>query len=203
MKTPKELLIPINAHAFAIEKARTFNKVARTISASAGETISDAEMLTYRVNASFAIELYLKTLMISARGGRVTKGHSLRQLYAGFPDFLRDCIEHHYATQQPVGGWRLTMRALTFRATPPAAPQPTPRPKYSTFAELVETLNNAFESSRYFYEHLNEKDWQVYDYAPGPVETAMSALDATYEFHRNGGFQRKDGIQGSADADAA
>jgi hypothetical protein len=191
MRPPKEILVPIAAHAFAIEKARTFCKVARTMSASIGSDMTDAEMLTYRVNASFAIELYLKTLMVSARSGRVTRGHSLMQLYAGFPAFLKDCIEHHYIAQRPDSGWQITMRALTFRSSPPPRPNDSPEPKYSSFQQLVTTLNSAFESSRYFYEHLNDSDWQIYDYSPGPLEAAMSALDATYEFHRTGGFVPK------------
>jgi hypothetical protein len=191
MKSPKEILVPIAAHAFAIEKARTFCKVARTMSTSIGRDMTDPEMLTYRVNASFAIELYLKTLMVSARGGRVTRGHSLMQLYAGFPAFLKDCIEHHYITQRPEAGWQITMRALTFRSSPPPVPSSSHAPQYASFQQLVATLNNAFECSRYFYERVNDSDWQIYDYAPGPIEAAMTALDATYEFHRTGGFAPK------------
>ena len=191
MKPPKEVVVPIAAHAFAIEKARTFYKVARTISTSSGIDMTDAEMLTYRVNPSFATELYLKTLVVSARGRRVTKGHSLMQLYAGYPKFLKDCIEHRYLAQRPEAGWQITMRALTFRDSPPPVPSESPAPQYASFQQLVATLNNAFEGSRYFYEHLNDKDLQICDYSPGPVEAAMTALDATYEFHRAGGFAGK------------
>ena len=192
MKTSTEVLLPIGAHPLAIDQARSLASIARSAAASLSVTSrSHGDVLAYLVNAGIAVELHLKAIMIVARGGRVTKGHNLSALYDEFPDFLKDFIEWQYKQLMPPPGWDVVLTALTFRAQQPPTPGPTPRPRYQTFAEAIDSSSRIFERSRYFFERVNDQDWEIFSYAPGALDAVTVSLDRAYVHFLAGDFDPK------------
>ena len=163
-------------------------RVARLTAAASSDSAHPGELLSYLVTAGLAIELYLKALMISARGGRVTTGHHLEVLFSQYPPFLKQFLEERYASLRPAAGWSIKMTALTFRASQPSPPGPSPVPQFGTFELAIQTTNDAFVRARYLFEKVNDSDWTIFEYAPGPLEAVMNSLDAAYEHHLAGGF---------------
>jgi len=201
MKPPSEVLVPISAHPIAMAQARAMARVARlTAAAASGEGDHLGEQLAYLVTAGLAIELYLKTLMISARGGRVRRGHDLAFLYSQYPAFLKKFLERKYSALQPTGGWPIKEMALMSSGSRPEPPRPSPTPQYGTFELAIQTTNDAFVRARYFFEGVNDSDWSIFEYAPGPLNAVMAALDAAYEHHSSGGFARDSSTSSAPDA---
>lgn len=194
-KTSDEVFVPVDIHPLAISQARGFANLARSISVRFQDEGNHGELLAYLVNAGLSIELYLKALMISARSGRVTKGHDLDQLYRNFPEFLRDFLEFTYTSRCPAEGWEFSMHALKFSATQPQAPAEILRPQFETFASTLHATKDTFINARYFFEKVNATGWSIFAYAPVPLDAAMMALDEAYEHLLAGSFaERKDMI---------
>ena len=183
-----EIFVPIDIHPLAISQARAFANISRSLAMGINDEGNPGELLAYLVNAGLSIELYLKALMIAAHTGRVTKGHDLHQLYQGFPNFLRDFIEFTFLSQRPTEGWSIKMCAVKFSDRPPHGPGSRPRPAFETFAATLSTTKDAFVRARYFFERVNCDDWSVFEYAPGPLDSAMLALDAAYQHLLAGSF---------------
>lgn len=183
-----EVFVPVEIHPLAIAQARAFASLSRSIHLGTQDNANHGELLAYLVNASLSIELYLKALMIVARGGQVTKGHDLGKLYEEFPNFLRDFLEFTYTSRRPAEGWALTMHALRFSQSQPQMPQAHAMPQFNTFADALRTTKDAFVQARYFFEKVTTVDWATFAYAPVPLDAAMLALDAAYEHILAGSF---------------
>ena len=183
--------LPTEIHPLAISQARAFANLARSLAAAIADGGDDGERLAYQVNAGLSIELYLKALMIGGRGGLVTTGHHLDKLYETLPSFLKEFLEATYSSLQPADGWKVSLKAFKFGTTPAAqrGPGTTPRPKFNSFAASMETWSNAFVQARYFFEKVNSDDWAIFEYAPGPLDAAMQALDLAYQHLLAGSFQ--------------
>jgi hypothetical protein len=183
-----DVLVPVEIHPLAIAQARAFANLSRSIHLGTQGNGNHGELLAYLVNASLSIELYLKALMIVARGGHVTKGHDLDRLYSEFPAPFRDFLEFTYSSRRPAEGWSFTMHALKFSEAQPQVPEAHPRPQFRTFADALRTAKDAFVHARYFFEKVTTADWAVFAYSPVPLDAAMLALDATYEHVLAGSF---------------
>jgi len=70
------------------EKAIELGIEARKLNENSHTAI--AKRMLCNVLSGLSIELYLKTFMISGRSGLVNRGHSLKDLYLEFPDFLKN-----------------------------------------------------------------------------------------------------------------
>jgi hypothetical protein len=189
-KDKGEIQLRPEIHPLAYSQARAFANLARALAQGMDDSFNDGERLAYQVNAGLSIELYLKALMIAARGGRVTKGHNLAELYRDFPPFLTEFLEFTYSSRTPVGGWTIPLKAFRFSAspTPPEGPDVSLAPQFGTFAAAMRTSNNAFVRARYFFEQVTDNNWAIFEYAPGPLDAAMHALDAAYQHLLAGSF---------------
>jgi hypothetical protein len=191
MKRPTEVVIPVGAHELAVAEARAFASLARSISPN---VLSDkskcGDALAYLANAGLSAELYLKTLMIAGRGGRITTGHDLWCLYNELPEFLTKFMAWQYEQLSPQGGWPIVLTALTFRGHSPTPPESTPVPKLATFSEAIQSNSRIFEHSRYFFERVTNNDWAIFAVSRSSIDAMLVTLDRTYEHFKAGDFNQ-------------
>lgn len=128
-------------------------------------------------NLSFAIELYLKALLIHSKLP-VPKTHDLSILYDKLPDNLKKLIEDTYDIC-----WRkewLGRRAtITLAKGPPQIPPWDDNSKRSTsLSDLLKRSKDLFESWRYIFEYSKSVNQchELHEFEYGLLRTAAEAL---------------------------
>lgn len=182
-KKTREVMVTISSHQIARSEARAIAEQANALGATiAGppENLAPGKVAAFLTLAGLAIELYLKSFMVAARGGRVTTGHDLQALYAEFPQFLKASFEHEYAKRLPPNS---TYRLVAIRPSPTPPPKPTNEAagyKFATFQDAVDSLAVCFVAFRYFFEGVAPGTWRVAPFPQPAVSAALAALESTY-----------------------
>ena len=184
------------ARVIAQAEARAFAELTvslgKKISATKGVS-SVGDRIAFLVIGALAIELYFKSFMISARGGRVIEGHELAVLYSNFPPFLKRCFEAEYSRRNAGA----TVEVVAVRASKEAPQRPSgdgPPYCFATFQDTVESLSKSFTAFRYLYESVGEKNWTHIPFPRQSVIAAIDTIESTYAELEGGELRGKAGL---------
>ena len=135
------------------------------------------DLVACATNLAFAIELYLKALLIHF-GLSVPQIHDLYDLYSEIPSQAKALIENTYESS-----WRkewLGRRAsITLAKGPPRIPNRDDSSKRSrTLSDLLNRSRGLFESWRYVFEsrNVNPSDHEFQEFEYGLLRTAAEAM---------------------------
>ncbi|HIF9448718.1 hypothetical protein [Photobacterium damselae] len=188
-----EVIINSGLHKIASAQAIALANQAKNIHLNIGDDPQVHDVLAFLVTAGLSIELYFKALMIVGRSGRVTKGHQLKKLYDEFPDFLKESLLKEYQTQQADIELPIQVFALIQRSEQPSSPDSQKTfSNFNTFDTAIESINNIFTRSRYFFEEVNQSDYSYIEYPVGQIKAVIFALDATYNAFLANAFMNKE-----------
>jgi len=189
----KHKFIDVGLHPLAFSQARSHAKIARLAYEQIKSAEDVADCLSYLVSASFAIELYFKSLMIAGRNGQVAQSHDLTVLYNEFPDSLRKGMNSAFDNARPIQFAPIQVIGLIQSETPPDSPKESVfDTSYVDFQSTIQSLSDSFVRARYFFDEIGHDVYSCFDIPVEPIEAVFSALDATYtgflagEFKGNG-----------------
>ena len=187
---PKHKFIDVGLHPLAISQARSHAKIARLAYKQLESAEDVAGCLSYLVNASFAIELYFKSLMIAGRNGQVAQSHDLTVLYDEFPEFLRRRMNTAFNNARPSKYVPIQVLGLIQSESPPDSPNESALgATYEDFQSAIHSLSNSFVRARYFFDEIGREDYSCFDVPVEPIEAVFSALDDTYNRFLAGEFE--------------
>lgn len=139
------------------------------------------DLVACATNLAFAIELYLKALLILL-DLKVPQVHNLRDLYDRIPQPVRTLIESVYDTAWPDQVHQLRGRvAITLAKGPPEKPQWDDYSKERlALPDLLARSKNLFQSWRYIFEFRQPKDssYQFHQLEYGLLWCAAEAIKA-------------------------
>jgi len=77
----------------------------------------------------------------------------------------------------------MTVAVLLASADAPRNPTSSSQLAYETFWDTMLSLSKVFTRARYLFEELKTEDWVFIELSRMGIYRAITALDATYEFH--------------------
>jgi HEPN domain-containing protein len=140
-----------------------------------------SDVIACATNLTFAIELFLKALLIQL-GLPVPISHDLLKLYNKIPKTVRTIIEDVYNTKFPEQLHRLRKHSITLAIGPKEKFQEEPQwgdYKASTLLpKLLERSRNLFQSWRYYFEFRQPEDsyYQFHEFEYGLLWCAAEAI---------------------------
>ncbi len=169
------------AEAFQRLSEPIINRIARDVTEGSYRSAPPeiGELVASAVNLSFALELYLKSLL--AQLGEHARGHNLRKLYDALPSDVRGQIRERYdATWQ--SEWNGRHVSVTLAKGPPDPPvweDYSDKPK--DIAALLERSCDCFQSWRYVFEWTEPPGtrYQRHEFEYGLLLSACIAVRAT------------------------
>ncbi len=177
-------------HKLAIAQARAHDSIAKDLSRRLTKVSAAPEYLAYLVNASFALELSFKALMIAGRNGEVTRTHELGALYREFPAFLQADMCKRYEAQLKKVDDSILVIALKQSAVPPEKPtRERFDSDYRAFDKAIASVGNCFVRARYFLEEIGSEDYAYIEVPTGPITAMQQAIYETYASYLGGAFK--------------
>ena len=137
------------------------------------------DVVACAVNLAFALELYIKTLLVQLQLG-VPKDHDLRKLYDALPQEVRADIEETYHTAWQ-SKWRGKRAAITIAKGARDAPTWTDyRGESKDLPALLERSRDVFHTWRYIFEFTQPEDgaYQFHQFEYGLLLCACNSLRA-------------------------
>jgi CheY-like chemotaxis protein len=140
-----------------------------------------ADIVACAANLAFAIELYLKALLILL-DLEVPQVHNLRVLYDKIPQKVRELVESVYDT-----AWPDQARQLHGRVSITLAKGPLSKPQWDDYIkksfalpDLLSRSKNIFQSWRYIFEFRqpNDSSYQFHQFEYGLLWCAAEAIKA-------------------------
>jgi len=138
------------------------------------------DLVVCATNLAFAIELYLKALLILL-DLEVPKEHDLRLLYDKIPQPVRKLIESIYDTALPEQVHQLHGRvSVTLAKGPLEKPQWDDSPKSLALPDLLARSKSLFQSWRYIFEFRQPhgSSYQFHQFEYGPLWCAAEVIKA-------------------------
>lgn len=152
--------------------------LAETTGGSPGAPGGLGDLAACAVNLVFALELYLKTLLVQ-HAIPVPWGHDLRPLYDALPEGVKPGINETYAAC--LAQWYGRRASVTIAKGPPEEPvwsdyRPTPK----DLPSLLSRSHGLFEAWRYVYEFTPEQGgrYQSVEFEYGLLLCACEAVKA-------------------------
>lgn len=175
-----------NSHSLAARQARAHANLARGLIAEldAADNLGLPEVLALLVNASFAIELYFKALVLMANNGTFKEGHRLAEILNDLP---RDVL---VSLSKGYNAYFLnnSVTAYTFASTLGDCDQPpsdgVPEFSIATFSDAIASVSNVFVEARYFFEAQSEDGFSFIWYPRGSLIAIMDLLEKEYSDRR-------------------
>jgi hypothetical protein len=187
-KQNKTIQLNQGLHQVAIAQARSLANQANDAQIKMGKNHQLHDVLTFLVLTGLSMELYFKAIMLVARGGKVTKGHELSQLYNEFPVFLKTSLNQIYAKEAKAISLPITVIAIAQRAEKPNTPEQNGLNKnFESFDSAIDSVSNSFTRARYFFEEVSH-DYTYIEFPVGQISALISALDQTYDRYLQGDF---------------
>jgi hypothetical protein len=148
------------------------------------------DLVACATNLGFAIELYLKALLIQL-DLPVPQDHNLRVLYDRIPQPVRTIIEDVYNTKWPEQASQLCGRvSITLAKGPMENPRWDNYKVSPALPDLLARSKNLFQSWRYIYEFTQPEDspYQFHQFEYGLLWCAAEAIrvEVTIRLHRTG-----------------
>ena len=185
-----EVLMDAGLHTLAVMQARSLAEQARRLNDDKGNKAQVHDILTFLVLSGLSIELYFKAIMLAGRGGRVTKGHELKKLYAQLPGFLKKSLSENFLFHQEDIKMDIPVIGIIQSADLPETPNKEKLDnKYICFESSIESVSNIFTRARYFFEEVNKKDYSYVEYPFGQIKALLAALEKTYNSLLNNEFK--------------
>jgi HEPN domain-containing protein len=142
-------------------------------------------------NLAFAIELYIKGILIASKIEAPTgrDGHNLGKLYAAIPKHFKDVIERSYEDTRKKD-WNGRYPSITVALRP----EPANLPKWDDIRSqslglgpLLDRSSDIFSSWRYIYEFKNpgEGGWKSHHFEYGLLLSACRAMQDTIKSLQN------------------
>jgi HEPN domain-containing protein len=167
--------------------AEAFQRVAERLIGRIGELKEGTQdpcsglgdVVACAVNLAFALELYLKTLLVQLQL-EVPQRHDLRNLYDALPQEVKDNIEKAYDTAWR-SQWYGKRAAITIAKGPRDEPTWTDyRNEAKDMGALLERSNDVFLAFRYIYEFTEPEDdaYQFHQFEYGLLLSACHSLRA-------------------------
>jgi hypothetical protein len=131
------------------------------------------------VNLVFALELYLKTLLVQS-ATPVPWGHDLRPLYDALPQRVKPGINETYAAC--LAQWYGKRSSVTIAKGPPEEPTwSDSHARLDDLPSLLDRSNGLFEAWRYVYEFSPQQGdlYQQHEFEYGPLLCACEAVKAS------------------------
>lgn len=197
-KQRQPIMVSPTVYTIALDEARALRAQAQATHSrlSAGGRGSDGTaelgaMLAALVTIGLSLEFYLKAFMAIARGGHVTAGHNLGQLYGEFPPFLKVALEERYARLIPREQWVIRVIGLRMSPVQPQVPDDNAANghRYGGFEDAIRSLANSFTRARYFYEEVSDRGWSVFEYAIEPGLYLADVIDGVFKDWQAGAFK--------------
>lgn len=187
-KKNKTIQLNQGLHVVAIDQARSLANQANDAPKKIGNNHQLHDVLTFLVLAGLSMELYFKAIMLAGRGGKVTKGHELKQLYSDFPDFLKDSLNKIYTNNKKAISLPITVIAIAQHGKQPLLPEKYELGKsFDSFESSIKSVSNIFTRARYFFEEINH-DYSYIEFPVGQINALINALDKTYNSYLQGDF---------------
>ena len=146
---------------------------------------SMGDVATAATNLAFAIELYIKGILIASKIEAPTgrDGHNLGKLYAAMPNHFKDLLERSYEETRKKD-WNGRYPSITVALRPEPANLPTwddIRSQSLGLGPLLDGSWDIFSSWRYIYEFKNsgEGGWKSHRFEYGLLLSACHAMRDT------------------------
>ncbi|MBM3118309.1 MAG: HEPN domain-containing protein [Chloroflexi bacterium] len=135
------------------------------------------DLVACATNLGFAIELYLKALLIQL-DLRVPQTHDLRTLYDKIPQPVRTVIQDVYGTKWPEQLRFLPYHRVTLATGPLKEPQWDVYKVSPSLPDLLARSKDIFQSWRYVFEYSQPEDspYQFYHFEYGLLWCAAEAI---------------------------
>ena len=152
---------------------------------------SMGDVATAATNLAFAIELYIKGILIASKIEAPTgrDGHNLGKLYAAMPNHFKDLLERSYEETRKKD-WNGRYPSITVALRPEPANLPTwddIRSQSLGLGPLLDGSWDIFSSWRYIYEFKNpgEGGWKSHRFEYGLLLSACHAMRDTIKSLQN------------------
>ncbi len=160
--------------------AETFISSITSIPEDLTSTMSQqmAALVACATNLSFAVELYLKALLLHFKNLPVPRTHDLRRLWDQLPRNVQSLIEDTYTISYRKE-WLGRRASVTLALGPPRVPEwPDNTTRPNQLPDVLSRSRTLFESWRYIFEShsATEQNHELHEFEYGLLRTAAEAL---------------------------
>jgi hypothetical protein len=193
---------PKHARDAAVECAEAFLRLAEPVVIRIGNDVPEStqshpflpsmgDVAAAATNLAFAIELYIKAILIESKIDAPTgrDGHNLGKLHSAMPQHFKTVIERSYEeTRKKHWNGKYPSITLAMRPVPANLPKwDDNRSESLDLGALLDRSSDIFTAWRYIYEfkHPGEGGWQCHRFEYGLLLSACHAMRDTIKSLQN------------------